>query len=457
MTASDMNIVSALDIFNYGLVLLYGLVLDVAIAGGCETAKQRRVILWLCPAFLLIQLLGWLVLGESGVKQIYPIIVHLPLALILVTVLKRSWGVAIVSTCTAYLCCQPPRWGSIAIEALTHSAVAADIVYILLIAGMFWLLRRYFVAAAYSTMTYSRWALLLFGSLPCTYYIFDYATTVYSDALYSGIQALNEFLPTVLITFYILFLPAFYIETQKRSSAEMQRSLLEVELKQSQQEMDAMRASEMQTAVYQHDMRHHLNMIGGLLAAGQPQRVLPQPILHLVPDGRRPQGLLHDLVQLGPVPHAVGAGPVGHIVVNAHGERIGLLEHHAHLPPQLVDIHIRREDVLSVVAHRTLDAHAGHQIVHPIQRLEERGLAAAGRPDQGGDALFRDVHAHMVQRLRTAVPQIQPHHRDDITHRLLRFLKYRPVRDAARSMSSASAIRMAAMAKATSNSPCSLA
>ena len=268
MTASDMNIASALDIFNYGLVLIYGLVLDVALAGGCETAKQKRVILCLCPVFLLIQLLGWLTLGE----QIYPIIVHLPLVLILVTVLKRSWGVAIVSTCTAYLCCQPPRWGSIAAEALTHNAVAADIVYILLICGIFCLLRRYFVAAAYSTMTYSRWALLLFGSLPCTYYIFDYATTVYSDALYSGIQALNEFLPTALITFYILFLPAFHIETQKRSNAEVQRSLLEVELKQSQQEMDAMRASEMQTAVYQHDMRHHLNMIGGLLAAGQSQQ-----------------------------------------------------------------------------------------------------------------------------------------------------------------------------------------
>ena len=272
MTASDMNIASALDIFNYGLVLIYGLVLDVAIAGGCETARQKRVILCLCPAFLLIQSLGWLTLGEAGVKQIYPIIVHLPLVLILVTVLKRSWGVAIVSTCTAYLCCQPPRWGSIAVEALTHSAVAADIVYILLICGIFCLLRRYFVAAAYSTMTYSRWALLLFGSLPCTYYIFDYATTVYSDALYSGIQALNEFLPTALITFYILFLPAFHIETQKRSNAEVQRSLLEVELKQSQQEMDSMRASEMQTAVYQHDMRHHLNMIGGLLAAGQSQQ-----------------------------------------------------------------------------------------------------------------------------------------------------------------------------------------
>lgn len=92
MTASDMNIASALDIFNYGLVLIYGLVLDVAIAGGCETARQKRVILYLCLAFLLMESLGWLTLGEAGVKQIYPIIVHLPLVLILVTVLKSGRG-----------------------------------------------------------------------------------------------------------------------------------------------------------------------------------------------------------------------------------------------------------------------------------------------------------------------------------------------------------------------------
>lgn len=61
-------------------------------------------------------------------------------------------------------------------------------------------------------------ALLLFGSLPVTYYIFDYATTIYSDALYSGIQALNEFLPTVLITFYVLFLPAFHLQSQRQGT-----------------------------------------------------------------------------------------------------------------------------------------------------------------------------------------------------------------------------------------------
>ena len=122
----------------------------------------------------------------------------------------------------------------------------------------------------YATMTYSRWTLLLFGSLPVTYYIFDYATTVYSNALYSNVLIISEFLPTVLVTFYILFLPAFYLETQKRAAAEMQRSMLTMELEQSQSEMDSLHRLETQTAVYQHDMRHHLNMLDGLLSVGRP-------------------------------------------------------------------------------------------------------------------------------------------------------------------------------------------
>ncbi|MFR1973580.1 MAG: hypothetical protein ACLS3F_02950 [Oscillospiraceae bacterium] len=37
MTVSDMNIASLLDVFDYALVLIYGLALDVFISGGCDT------------------------------------------------------------------------------------------------------------------------------------------------------------------------------------------------------------------------------------------------------------------------------------------------------------------------------------------------------------------------------------------------------------------------------------
>ena len=46
-----------------------------------------------------------------------------------------------------------------------------------------------------------------------------------------------------------------------------------------------------------------------LLAAGQAQGALFQPVLHLVPDGGAREGVLHDLVQLHLGADAVGPGP----------------------------------------------------------------------------------------------------------------------------------------------------
>lgn len=267
-----MTPVKLLGVFNYALVLLFGLRLSVAIAGGCQTRRQRRIMTALAPLFLLIQSPCWLILGVPTVKQLYPLIVHLPLTLALIFVLRKPALEAVVCTCTAYLCCQLPRWVDMAVTGLSRSDLLGEISYTLCIGPILWCLLRWFVRSAREAMTCSRTALLLFGSLPVTYYVFDYATTIYSDVLYSGLYAVNEFLPTVLILFYVLFLTAYHVQTQQMSRAEMQTSMLESQLKQSQLEMDALRRSETQTAVYQHDMRHHLNMIDGLLAAGKPEQ-----------------------------------------------------------------------------------------------------------------------------------------------------------------------------------------
>lgn len=266
-----MTFLTALGAFNYGLVLIYGLFLSAYIAGGLENRQQKRLLLALCPLFLLIQTPCWLVLGESATKQLYPLIVHLPLVLILIFVLKKPMGIALVSVCTAYLCCQLPRWIDLAVTAVTRSPMVGEISYTLMILPIFLLLRRYFVRPAYNAMTVSPQSLLLFGSLPVAYYFFDYATVVYSDALSMGIQAVNESLPTALIIFYVMFLSAYHKQMQTRADAELQRSMMEAELKQAEVEVEGLRNMETQIAVYQHDMRHHLTAIDGFLAANQPQ------------------------------------------------------------------------------------------------------------------------------------------------------------------------------------------
>ena len=267
-----MSFLSALGAFNYGLVLIYGLFLSAAISGGWENRRQKRLIIALCPLFLLIQAPCWLILGESVTKQLYPLIVHLPLVLILIFALKKPAGIAVVSVCTAYLCCQLPRWVNLAVTAVTRSPLVGEISYTLAIYPIFLLLRRYFVRPAYSAMTASRQSLLLFGSLPVAYYFYDYATVVYSDVLSTDIRALNEFLPTVLIVFYVMFLSAYHKQMQTRADAELQRSMLEAELKQAEVAVEGLRNVETQVAVYQHDIRHHLTAIDSFLAAHQPQQ-----------------------------------------------------------------------------------------------------------------------------------------------------------------------------------------
>ena len=168
-----MTFYQILSLFNYGLVLIYGLFLAVAIAGGWDNRQQKWVILSICPMFLIAQSLCWLGLGVVSVKQLYPLLVHLPLVLILFFVLKRPLGVSVVSTCTAYLCCQLPRCINLAVTAITRSPLLGEISYTIVIVPIFLLHRRYFVRSAYDTITSSPTALWLFGSLPIAYYIFD--------------------------------------------------------------------------------------------------------------------------------------------------------------------------------------------------------------------------------------------------------------------------------------------
>ena len=121
-------------------------------------------------------------------------------------------------------------------------------------------------------MTAAPKSLPLFGSLPVAYYLFDYATVIYPDALHQGLWALSEFLPTALIVFYVMFLSAYHVQMQHRTDAELQRSMLSAALKQSEVELAGLRSAESQMAIYHHDMRHHLAMIQQLISSGNPEQ-----------------------------------------------------------------------------------------------------------------------------------------------------------------------------------------
>lgn len=267
-----MKLLDGLNVINYGLVLIYGLFLSVFIAGGWDGRKERRLVFALCPLLILIQIPFWALLGTETVRKLYPLIVHLPLVLTLILALKKPVGVALVSVLTAYQCCQIPRWINLSVATMAGSPLAGEIAYTLCIGPVFYVMLRCFTKAANNSITDSRHSLLLFGSLPAVYYVFDYTTTVYSDSLYAGLPMLSELIPTALLLFYVIFLTVYHHENQKRIKAELETSAREVLLAQARKEMDALHRIQMQTAIYQHDMRHHLNVVEGFLTSGKPEQ-----------------------------------------------------------------------------------------------------------------------------------------------------------------------------------------
>ena len=107
---------------------------------------------------------------------------------------------------------------------------------------------------------------------------------------------------------------------------------------------------------------------------------------------------------------AVGARAVGDVVIDGHREGVRLLEDHADALAQDVDVHLVLVDVHAVELDVAGDAAALDEVVHAVQAFQKRGFAAAGRTDERGDLLFRDVDIDIFQRMEAAIVQVHIAH-----------------------------------------------
>ena len=231
-----MSFVDILGGVNCGLVFFFGAALSVTIAGGCNSRREWALLFALCPVFLAFQTIFWLVWGLDATKQVYPLLVHLPLLLILVFGLKKPVDISLVSVCAAYLCCQLPRCAGVVTVAATGSALAGQLVYSAAIVPIFLFLLRYFVPSAQDAMTESRKALLLFSGLPVIYYVYDYTVAArinlpYADilspnAIFSAGGVVAETLPTVVGLLYMAYTTAYRQQLQRQTQTELLNSLM---------------------------------------------------------------------------------------------------------------------------------------------------------------------------------------------------------------------------------------
>lgn len=269
-----MNFAAIMALFNYGLVLIYGVLLSVDISGGWNSKKDKQLTAATIAFLLIVQIVVSFIFGTQVAEKLYPLITHTPLVCALFFFMKRPVWISIVSVFTAYLCCQIPNWPSILVLYISDSALLSEICYTLAVFVSYAILHIFLVKPAFEAMNYSKRTLFFLGSMPAFYYIFDYASTVYSHILYADIVVVNESIPTIAILFYIVFISVYHRELKKRYSTELENSVLTMELKQSDAELTVLQKSLEDTATYRHDMRHHFMILAEYIKNNEAEKAL---------------------------------------------------------------------------------------------------------------------------------------------------------------------------------------
>ena len=148
-----------------------------------------------------------------------------------------------------------------------------------------------------------------------------------------------------------------------------------------------------------------------LLPTGEVHGGLAQNVLHLVPEDRLSEALLHQGLQFALVLDAREFRGEGDVVENRLGEGIGLLEDH---PDPLADLHgidMRGIDVLPFEKDLPLQGRPADQVVHPVEESQQRRFPAPGRADQGRDPIPPEIHVDVGERPEGAVVKIDPRSR----------------------------------------------
>lgn len=267
-------ILQILTYTHHTTTLLFGVFLSAFFLGVKQDKKNVLQLLLLAVVSGMLYIISAFCIGTAMADQIYPLIVHVPLLCVLVLYYKFRPLPALISIFTAYLCCQCSNWMGLFASALTGQEWCYYVCRILVTVGAFILLCRYVCQTIAMLFAKTDRELLIIGSLPIIYYIFDYATTKFSSLLYSGNKAVPEFLGFAMCLTYLLFLLVYFREYELKNKAEQYNEMIRMQLSSLHTEMESTRKSEQRMSILRHDTRHHLSAIRTLIQQGESDKAL---------------------------------------------------------------------------------------------------------------------------------------------------------------------------------------
>lgn len=247
-----------LVVIHAAFLLLFGVFLSVAFAGIKIRKKNVAALFAFCAASGAGQSVLYVLLSEEAVWKMYPLISHFPLFLLITIGYRRKISTAVVSICTAYMCCQPAKWIGLSSKLIFESFAAeytARIFTLIFVFGFIFFRLSDYIAEIFDK---EEKTVYIFGIMPILYYVFDYISAIYTNFWTSHIHEMAEFLSLSLCIVFLIFCFVYHREYEEKADAQRKEQIIRITVEEQKKELDAVKRSEGAISIIRHDMRHFL-------------------------------------------------------------------------------------------------------------------------------------------------------------------------------------------------------
>ena len=244
---------------HHSSTLLFGMILSAAFCGLRFTKKNNCIFLSLFALCGILQLTIFNLSGEQAVWELYPLITHLPLLLLLRFAFRKRIATTMASISLAYLCCQPSKWIGLLLGTFIQNNSVVWGMRILVMLLIAFITIRFLASYISEIFNKDTRSVLIFSVVPLVYYAFDYVVGVYTDLWASHYHIAAEFLAFFLCITFMTFCVVYYKEYEKKADAERKEQILSITAQQQAKEITAIKQSNIETSLIRHDMRLLLN------------------------------------------------------------------------------------------------------------------------------------------------------------------------------------------------------
>lgn len=257
-----MNI-EILEKLHFILTLVFGIALSVSFLGiHKQRAARFKIGLFIIVSIIMQQLVYNYFDSSNRLEyflRYYPFYIHLPLVLFLVFAFRAPCLSTITAVTIAYSCCQLTQWLGFVGVFFIPDQWFYYAVRIALVPPILFFITTYISPYVAVLLHRPVKEVAIFSILPLTYYFFDYATTVYSNLLYSGNGIVVEFLGFAVSIACLIFFSMIAEEYLAKNELSQKNRLIELRMHSAVHELEQTRSAQYRMSIIRHDMRHVLS------------------------------------------------------------------------------------------------------------------------------------------------------------------------------------------------------